>query len=450
VVFALTFTTVDPSTETVPTPLLILTDVASLVFQESVEVPALASDDGDAVNASQVGPEEVGPDEIVIARVQVTVPPTPVAVSVYVVFAVMFTTADPSTATLPTPLFIDTDVAPVVLHERVDGPALLIEEGEAVNASHVGALGGVTVGTILTVATHVADCVPFIAVSVYVVLVSTLTLVEPSTATTPMLLLRKTVVAPVVFHESVAVPALLIDEGVAVNESQVGPPGVTTGVMVTVRVQVTVPPAPVAVSVYVVLVSTFTFVDPSTGTLPTPLLIEVTVAPVVFHERVTIPALVSEVGDAVKASQVGALGVTTVVTVTARVQVTVPPAPVAVSVYVVFALIFALAEPSTATLPTPLLIETEVAPVVLHERVTIPEPIMVEGVAVNASQVGAADVVTGVTTTVLTHCTEPPAPVAVIIIVLVIVGLTIAVPLRGNAPMPRLATKVSAFDVDHV
>jgi len=111
---------------------------------------------------------------------------------------------------------------------------------------------------------------------------------------------------------------------------------------------------------------------------------------------------------------------------------------------------FALAEPSTATLPTPLLIETEVAPVVFHERVTIPDPIIVDGDAVKASHVGAADVVTGVTTTVFKHSIVPPTPVAVILMVVVTAGETIAVPLSGSAPIPLLAVNVSAFVVVHV
>jgi hypothetical protein len=68
---------------------------------------------------------------------------------VYVVFAATLTFAEPSTATTPTPLSIDTFVAFVVLQLRVAVPAPFIEEGVAVNASQIGAGvagGGVTGG----------------------------------------------------------------------------------------------------------------------------------------------------------------------------------------------------------------------------------------------------------------------------------------------------------------
>ncbi len=73
-----------------------------------------------------------------------------------------------------------------------------------------------------------------------------------------------------------------------------------------------------------------------------------------------------DAGDAVSV-QVGALGVG--ITVTVFAHVTLPPAPVAVRVYVFVALGETLCEPLTPTAPTPWSIEILEAFEVVHESV---------------------------------------------------------------------------------
>jgi hypothetical protein len=121
-------------------------------------------------------------------------------------------------------------------------------------------------------------------------------------------------VAFVVAHVSVELCPGAMDVGFAVNASQVGALGVD--VTVTVTWQFTEPATFVAVSVKVVVVFTVTPREPSPATPPT-LVIETEFAFVVFHASVTTPGLVSVLGVAVNASQLGApTGGGTIVTVT--------------------------------------------------------------------------------------------------------------------------------------
>jgi hypothetical protein len=80
----------------------------------------------------------------------------------------------------------------------------------------------------------------------------------------------------------------VIVTGLALKKSQIG--ALTSGwITVIVRAQVTwALLAPVPVRVYVVVSSGETEVDPSTATLPTPLLIEAAVTFVVPHESVEL------------------------------------------------------------------------------------------------------------------------------------------------------------------
>jgi hypothetical protein len=87
------------------------------------------------------------------------------------------------------------------------------------------------------------------------------------------------------------------------------------------------------------------------------------VALVVTHERVTAPPRVTLPGVAVSV-HVGASGGT--ITVTVFEQITVPPAPVAVSVYPFVALGATTFEPFCSTEPIPSLITTDDAFVVVH------------------------------------------------------------------------------------
>lgn len=100
-------------------------------------------------------------------------------------------------------------------------------------------------------------------------------------------------------------------------------------------------------------------------------------------------------------------------TVTVAEQVTVPPAPVAVPVYVVVTVGDTACVPAATgvTAPIPWLREKVVAFWVVHESVEEPPELMVVGfaVSVQATEGGGLEV----TTTVAVHVTVPPAPVAV-------------------------------------
>ena len=77
----------------------------------------------------------------VTAAIAVVLPTEFVAVSVYVVVAGGLTAVlDP--VTVPIPWSIDTDVAPVTLHARVDEPPGAMLEGVALNDAITGAAGG--------------------------------------------------------------------------------------------------------------------------------------------------------------------------------------------------------------------------------------------------------------------------------------------------------------------
>src|SRR3954452_10198972 len=95
--------------------------------------------------------------------------------------------------------------------------------------------------------------------------------------------------------------------------------------------------------------------DPARGCAPMPLSIDTDVAFVVDHESVEDCPLVMEVGLAANMIASGSF------TVTVACFVTVPPAPVAVSVYVVVAVGLTERLPLSGRLPRPLSIVTEVA-----------------------------------------------------------------------------------------
>ena len=132
--------------------------------------------------------------------------------------------------------------------------------------------------------------------------------------------------------------------------------------------------------------------------------IETLVAFVVVQLRVELLPATTLVGVA-ESVQVGAFG--TVTTVTVVVQVTVPPEPVAVRVYVVVCDGETTREPLRPTAPT-LVRLTLVAFVVFHESVDAPPWVIEVGLA-ESTQVGDGG---GFTTTVVVQVTVPPAPVA--------------------------------------
>src|SRR3954447_13134624 len=106
---------VEPDTGCAPTPLSIVTEVALVVFQISVEfcplVMVLGVAEKEIVGAGCV---------TVTVAVLVITPPGPVAVSVYVVVDDGLTPTDPDAGLLPTPLSIEIDVAFVVDQVSVD------------------------------------------------------------------------------------------------------------------------------------------------------------------------------------------------------------------------------------------------------------------------------------------------------------------------------------------
>jgi hypothetical protein len=96
-------------------------------------------------------------------------------------------------------------------------------------------------------------------------------------------------------------------------------------------------------------------------------------------------------------------------TVTVTVELAVPELPWAVSVYVVLSEGVIVALPATETVPIPLSMETEFAPVTFHSRVEDSPAVISDGAAVN-------DVITGVpagiTDTEVDVATVPELPVA--------------------------------------
>ena len=117
-----------------------------------------------------------------------------------------------------------------------------------------------------------------------------------------------------------------------------------------------------------------------------------------------------------------------------------PPEPVAVPVYVVVAVgeTFLVLDATGVTKPIPLLILNVLAFVVVHESVEEFPVCIIVGFAVNV-QVGAGGGGgSAVTVTVVEQVTEPPAPVAVPVYVLVEVGETEREPLATGVTAPTL------------
>jgi hypothetical protein len=100
-------------------------------------------------------------------------------------------------------------------------------------------------------------------------------------------------------------------------------------------------------------------------------------------------------------------------------------------------------EPELATRPTPLLIDTDVAPVVDQLSVDDCPGATDAGSAVRLAVGGA-----GLTVTVAELVVVPPAPVAVSVYVVVPVGETEVEPEAATAPTPLLIEVDVAFVVD--
>jgi hypothetical protein len=116
-----------------PTPPSIESDVAPVTDQARVDDPPGATCDGDAVNEAITG----GSGVTVTVAVDVADPVALVAVNVYVVVAVGLTTTLVP-VTVPTPLSIESDVAPVTDQSRVAGSPATTVDGVAANEAIVG------------------------------------------------------------------------------------------------------------------------------------------------------------------------------------------------------------------------------------------------------------------------------------------------------------------------
>jgi len=323
---------------------------------------------------------------------------------------------------------METLVAFVVVHESVLASPAAMEVGVAVKVA-VGAGFAVTV----TVACFVLVPPEPVAVSVYVVVTLGLTDVLPLSGSFPRPLSIETDVAPDVVQVSVEDCPVVTEAGLAENET-LGAAAVTVTVACFV---VVAPPLAVATSVYVVVCVGATFSEPF-RTCPCPSIVTVA-APAVVQVSVELCPVTIVVGFAVK-DTVG--GVDTVI-VTCRVIV--PPAPLAVSVYVVVAVGDTGAEPESGREPRPLSIVTVVAFVVVHVRVDDWPAMIAVGFAVKLA-VGAGLV----TVTVTCFVVVPPAPVAVSVYVVVAVGETTMDPFTGWLPIPLSIDTLVAFVVDHV
>lgn len=119
---------VSPGEEIAGEPVVetIVTELAFVVFHESAVAEKSKKHTG------------TGGGVTLTPSLQVTVPPGPDAVRVYVLDVVGDTVVEPFAETPPIPWLIVTDVAFVVVHERVEEPPVVIAFGDACNV-HVGA-----------------------------------------------------------------------------------------------------------------------------------------------------------------------------------------------------------------------------------------------------------------------------------------------------------------------
>jgi hypothetical protein len=127
-----------------------------------------------------------------------------------------------------------------------------------------------------------------------------------------------------------------------------------------------------------------------------------------FQQSDAWPPAAMTVGEAVKLSTVGTAPPT--VTVTAAETEVTPSAPVAVRVYVVVADGETLVLPFADTVPTPLLIVTVEAPVVVQDKSEVPPLLMLVGDAAKRTIAGLDAPTVTVTLALIVW---PPVPLAV-------------------------------------
>jgi hypothetical protein len=163
-----------------------------------------------------------------------------------------------------------------------------------------------------------------------------------------------------------------------------------------------------------------------------PAIVTVT-APVVTQASVTGLPGDGEVGG-VAVNEV-IFGGGTTVTFTVAVAVTEPTALVAVNVYVVVAAGETSCVPVSETFPSEVIL-TVVAFSTTHSRVEVWPVMMVDGIAEKRMMRGRVPAMTF--TVMLQDAVAEPAPVAVMVYVVVCVGETVTGPLRGAEPLPGL------------
>lgn len=148
---------------------------------------------------------------------------------------------------------------------------------------------------------------------------------------------------------------------------------------------------------------------PVADTVPTPGVILIVVAPVTVQVSVVSLPAVMDVGLAVK---VVMTGMPAAVTVTAAVAVELPALLPAVRVYVVVEEGDTDFVPEVDTVPTPWLMETEVAPLTVHDSVELLPEVIEAGLAVKLVISGGPD---GLTVIMAVVADWPASFVAVIV-----------------------------------
>jgi hypothetical protein len=212
-----------------------------------------------------------------------------VAVMIYVVVEEGDTALVPEEDTAPMPGLMETDVAPVTLHDNVDGLPEVTELGLALKLMIAGRPEGATV----ILAVVVDGPVALVAVIVYVVVSAGVMVFEPLDETVPMPGLMETEVAPVMFHDSVAdCPAVMVP-GLALKLVMDGLPAAAT---VTVAHARDDPDILEAVNVYSVVLAGFTVCEPLDDTVPMSGLMETDWAPVMAQFSVADPPGATDVG----------------------------------------------------------------------------------------------------------------------------------------------------------
>jgi hypothetical protein len=288
-------TTIEPDDDTGPIPGVRVTELATVVDQDSVTDPPGPIEVAEAVTVAVGGGGSVG-GVTFTSTDRLTGPARLVAVSVKVVSDKGETTIEPEDPTGTIPGARVTKSAPVVDQDNVTDPPSTIELVEAVSVA-VGR-GSVTV----TSADDVTEPERLVAVSVKVVVAKGSTTIEPEAATGPIPGPSVTRSAPVVDQDKVTDPPVAIELAEAVSVA-VGSGGSGVGaVTFTSTDRVAGPARLVAVSVNIVVDKGMMTIEPEDATGPIPGSSVTTSASLVDQDKVTDPPGPIEVSEAVSAA----------------------------------------------------------------------------------------------------------------------------------------------------